>query len=233
MANFGTITLSNLTDPQPSYEWTRKALTSSINVFIRESLLENQHIPLFGVEGSILYPTAGTVPYACSPGSSQCGRLMSFVPGTISESEYDSMTAKVREGCDYWTEFFGLIGNALFRSKLTVASYVPDVGKVGYSTWIVYTSDTLTAIGSKYKKSTFSLVSALYDWRSAGSKLSIEIEERKPNESAQLWNFVSERVRNTAIATTNIKRKYVGNVQRSTDPEPGLLNGYIYGSLKF
>lgn len=233
MANFGTITLSNLTDPQPSYEWTRKALTSSINDFIRESLLENQHIPLFGVEGTILYPTAGTVPYACSPGSSQCGRLISFVPGTISESEYDSVAAKAREGSDYWTEFFGLIGEALFRSKLTVAPYVPDIGKPGYSTWIVYTSDMLSAIGSKYKKSTFSPVSALYYWRAAGSKIRVEIEERKPNESAQLWNFVSERVRNTAIDTTNIKRKYVGNVQRSTDPEAGLLNGYIYGSLKF
>ena len=233
MANFGTITLSSLADPQPSYEWTRKALVRAINEYIRTSLSENVNIPLFGVEGTILYPTTGSVPYACSPGSSSGGRLISFVSGTVSEAEYDSVTAKVREGSDYWTELFGLIGKAHFRSKLTISPFVPSPGKPGYSTPIVYTTDTLTSIGSKYKKSTFTLVSALYDWKSAGMRMGVEISANQISDPETLWKMVSERVRDTAILTTDIKRKYIGNVQRTTDPESGLLNGYIYGSLKF
>jgi hypothetical protein len=64
-------------------------------------------------------------------------------------------------------------------------------------------------------------------------RLGVEISAKRISDPETLWKMVSEQVRETAILTTNIKRKYIGNVQRTTDPEPGLLNGYIYGSLKF
>jgi hypothetical protein len=234
MADFGTIALSNLKDPKSSFEWTRKSLTKTVNDFVRESLVDSMHKPLFGIDGMIQFPSSAPVPYSYSPDSSCSGRIIGAEPGTVVEEEYDSVAARSMAGGDYWSEFLALIGKALFRSSLVIAPFVPEYGKPGFSTPIKYNAELLTTLGSTYRNgNTFALIRTLSEWRKAGTLLSEEIFTRKITDPETLWNIVSTKVKAVATATTDLRRRYVGTVQRSSDASPGILRGYIYGSLKF
>lgn len=235
--DFGTALLNNLSDPKPSYEFTRAALVSSINDYVRESLASNVYNVSFGVTGVIEYPTGSSVPYFSFPGKSVFnGTVTSFYAGTVSETEYDSVAALSRESRDlstFWSGFFELIGRCILRSTLTIVPYQSHTS-VGYASSVSYTSESLTA-GSMYNSigTPFNVAIPLTEWRSKGEIFASQIKQMSIMDRDSLWNMASSYIRDAATASTNLYRLYVGTIRRDNDPEPGILNGYIYGSLIF
>ena len=239
--DFGKITLENLGDPKPSYEWTRNRLVKSINDYICTSLRDNVNVAQFGVKGLVEFPPSAPIPYLYPPNSGpSCGGVVSFVPGTATEADYDAVAAKTRNGDgSFWENYFELIGRALFRSKLTIEPYLSILkgypSNSGFSTPFVYTISSLAGTQTFYRDYgvKFTERRALVDWRKAGETLTRQMRCGKFDDSREVWNLVGVRVRETAIRTTNLWRYYSGELKRSVDPYPGTFVGHIYGNLKF
>ena len=238
---FAEAALSNLANPEPSYEWTRDRLVEAINEYIRVSLSANVNVPTFGASGTIEFPPAAPIPYLYSPNSGPfCGGIISYTAGTATSSDYDMVADKTRNGDgSFWENFFELIGRVLFRSTVTIAPYLTvlnDGGtNKGFSTPVVYTAETLTSTRSfyRYDGNLFTLNKPISEWRSAGGRVDCIIRSSRFDNRDYVWELVSEHVKSTAIATTSIHRRYLGQLKRTTDPYPGTFAGYIYGSLNF
>lgn len=239
--NFGKITLENLCDPKPSYEWTRNRLVKSINDYISTSLLNNQFAPQFGVTGMIEFPPAAPIPYLYPPNSGpSCGGIIAYVPGMATEGDYDAVAAKCRNGDgSFWENYFELIGRALLRSKLTIAPYLTilkdSLPNVGFSTPMFYTSEVLIGTPSFYLTTgnKFTEQKFLKDWKDAGSKVMTIMKGGKFNSCKAVWELVGRFVKQTASRSSFIWYQYTGEIRRNTDLYPGTFTGYIYGNLQF
>lgn len=239
--NFGEITLENLCDPKPSYDWTRDRLVKSINDYIAASLSDNLSMPQFGVTGTIEFPPAAPVPYLYLPNSGpSCGGIVAYVPGMATEADYDAVAAKSRNGDgSFWENYFELIGRALLRSKLTIAPYLTvlknSVSNAGFSTPMFYTSEVLRATASFYLTTgnKFTDQKVLRDWKTAGSKVMSVMKSQKFDKCKDVWTLVGRIVQETATRTSFVWYQYTGEIRRSTDAYPGTFSGYIYGNLQF
>ena len=239
--DFGKTTLGNLTDPEPSYEWTRKRLVKSINDYIVGALTTNLSTPRFGVSGTIIFPPSAPIPYLYSPESgSSCGGIVSFVPGVATETEYDAVTAKTRNGDgSFWENYFEMFGRALFRSKLTIAPYLTITkngsANAGFSTPYLYTSETLSSGNSHYLTigNRFNLSKVIREWRDSGTSVDRRMRQGNFQTSEEVWSLVGTEVKRVATRTTYLWRWYTGEIKRTTDAYPGTFTGYIYGNLKF
>ena len=239
--NFGKITLENLSDPKPSYEWTRNRLVKSINDYIASTLLDNQSLPQFGVTGMIEFPPASPVPYLYPPNSGpSCGGIVAYLPGMATESDYDAVAAKCRNGDgSFWENYFELIGRALLRSKLTIAPYLTILknypSNAGFSTPMIYTSEVLNATPSFYMitGNKFTEQKFLRDWRDAGSRVMTIMKSGKFDNCKAVWELVGQYVKQTATRSSFIWYQYNGEIRRDTDLYPGTFTGYIYGNLQF
>jgi hypothetical protein len=231
--DFARTALKNLTDPQPSYEWTRAALVNTINDYVRASLLRNVNSPCLGVKGTILFPNSATLPYYYLPNTGpSCGGVISFTPGMATEADYDSVATKTRNGNrSFWENYFELIGRTLFRSVVSIA---PITTSGGNSTPFPYTADTLSSTNSYYLTigNAFTLNKPLDDWRAAGLAVVRQMKSRYYQDSEEVWNLVGANVKRVANRMY-LWRYYTGAIKRFTDPAPGAFTGHIFGNLIF
>jgi len=231
--DFARTALKNLTDPQPSYEWTRAALVNTINDYVRASLLRNLNSSCLGVKGTILFPNSAPLPYYYLPNSGpSCGGVISFTPGIATDADYDSVTTKTRNGDrSFWENYFELIGRTLFRSVVSIA---PIISNGSSSTPFPYTVETLSSTNSYYLTigNAFTLNKPLDDWRAAGLAVVLQMQSRRYQDSESVWNLVGSHVKRIANRMY-LWRYYTGSIKRITDPAPGVFTGHIFGNLIF
>lgn len=234
--DFGTLMKVAFSDPKPEYEFTRMKFVWIINEYIRGSLQKNLLRPHFGVSGTVEYPPASPVPYLFAPDSgNRCAAISSFVPGNVTEAEYDKVAQSSKKIGTFWGNLFELIGRGTLRSVITFMPLIPDeTAPDNFSTPYVYSPAILATNESYYLTipKLYSTGLVLRDWRKAGDDLFESIRDLQITDPEILRSHVSAKVRETATRTSMLWRHYQGTIKPSGQT-PGVLEGYIYGSIKF
>ena len=238
--DFGSIYRAAFSNPKPDYEFTRAKFVWIINSYITSCLAINVGKPYLGVEGQVEYPPASPVPYVVPPDSGPlCGALMSFTPGNVTGDEYDQVAENSRaEIGSFWPNFFKLIGKGISRSSMIIMPLITDPLQPGvpqFSTPMLYTSENMTANGSFYltKGNLYTVKQFLDDWQTAGEKFRDEILSQNVQDPDTLATKLGRAVKKTANETGIFWRHYQGTIKPSYTPNPGILEGWIVGSIKY
>lgn len=236
--DFGTITLKNLSDPQPSYEYTRKTLVDSINEYVESTILSNVGKALFGFTGTVEFPPYSPVPYIVPPlVGTDMGGLVSGIPGKATFIDYDKVAEYARSDMNnFWPRFFELIGRTFYRSVLTIAPLIPLApGDPSFSTPMIYSSEVLTGSASFFRVmgDKFIVSKPLNGWKRTGEEFRKFLFQQKVQSRDVLWPMVAKFVKRAAEENGFLWRQYTGSVRRRTDAYPGILTGHIIGRLNY
>lgn len=238
--DFGSIYRAAFSSPKPDYEFTRAKFVWTINTYIASCLANNVGKPHLAVEGQVEYPPASPVPYVVPPDSGPlCGALAAFTPGIVTEKEYDQVAENSRgEIGSFWPNFFKLIGRGISRSGMIIQPLITDPLQPGvpqFSTPMLYTNETMSVNGSFYltKGNLYTVKQFLDDWQIYGEKFRDEILSMNIQDIDTLASNLGRAVKKTANETGIFWRHYQGTVKPAYMLTPGILEGWIVGSIKY
>lgn len=238
--DFGSIYRSAFSNPKADYEFTRAKFVWTINTYIASCLANNAGKAHLAVDGQVEYPPASPVPYVVPPDSGPlCGALVAFTPGIVTEEEYDRVAENSRnEIGSFWPNFFKLIGKGISRSGMLIQPLITDPlqpGVLCYSTPILYTNELMSGNGSFYltKGNLYTDKQFLDDWQMSGEKFGDEILSMCIQDIDTLSSKLSKAVKRTANETGFFWRHYQGTIMPSYVMSPGILDGWIVGSIKY
>ena len=238
--DFGTLFKTAFADPKPEYEFTRFKMVWAINQYILGTLTSNLGQKQFGFNGTLEFPPAAPAPYLVPPNTgARCGAIVTFVPGTVLPEEYDAC-AKLSQAAvgAFWEQLFYLIGLGFTRCILTIAPLIPAPDEEApdqASTPFPYSFKTMCANGSFYLSAGNVLTpkKVLDDWKDAGKKFFDKIDALKLTDPITLYTQLGKAVKEAATRNGFLWRHYQGSMKIQGNPEPGIAEGYIYGSMKY
>jgi hypothetical protein len=238
--NFGTLFKTAFADPKPDYAFTRAKIVWAVNQYVLGTLTSNLGRKQFGFSGTIEFPPAAPAPYVVPPNTgARCGAILTFVPGAVLPEEYDAC-AKLSQAAvgAFWEQLFYLTGLAITRSIVTIAPLIPAPDEAApdqTSTPYPYDLNTMCANGSFYLTlgNVLTPKRVLDDWKSAGKRFFEKIDPLKLTDPDTLYSHLGQAVRDAATRNGFLWRHYQGSIKIQGNPEPGIAEGYIYGSMKY